>query len=258
MKTLLIETGDLMTDVAFSGLHGGKEIQWSHLTNDLLIVQCSIFDTYKITTAMNPIPFGSIEFCKKVALLHGISLPYPPNIPPSLYGIADREIREISGISAIDEYPVFVKPLNDVKAFPGFVAKRHKDFSLYPDVDWDNMPLFTSSVIRDRILAEWRFYINYGKVVGVGHYAGDPMKFTPRMRTLVQDVIKYYDDQPAAYSIDIAITDRPELIEINDAWALGNYGCDYLKYTQMVISRWTQIKNENNAATKVLQSPNQK
>lgn len=241
-----------MTDVAFSGLHGGKEIQWSIQSKKVAITECSIFDAYKIQTAINPVPFGSIEFCKKVALLHGISLPYPPNIPVSLYGIADREISEISHYAAIDKYPIFIKPLNDVKAFPGFVARRHKDLAMYPDVDWDKMPLFTSSPIRGHIRSEWRFYIHNKVVIGIGHYSGDPLVLPPRAKQLVKEVITYYTDQPVGYSIDIAITEeRPELVEINDAWALGNYGCDYLKYTYMVISRWNQILTDNG---KVLQS----
>ena len=213
------------------------------------------------------VPVGSVEFVRKFATLTGVTLPAPLNIPSQLipytegikttsdYMLVSRRNISISKRGDIKKFPVFVKPLNAVKEFTGFVAKSDKDFDLYQDVDWNTIELFCSDPIEADILSEWRCYVLYGKIVNVSNYSGEPTIF-PNIGK-VEMFIKNYTEQPAAYSIDVAVVDggippnRTErmtptiLIECNDAWALGPYGCPPELYAKMIRNRWKEIiKNQ--------------
>jgi hypothetical protein len=51
------------------------------------------------------------------------------------------------------------------------------------------------------------------------------------------------DDKWYYYTLDIGIDDKGinYLIEINDGWAIGNYGLNPIDYFSFVKARWLQI-----------------
>ena len=88
---------------------------------------------------------------------------------------------------------------------------------------------------------EWRGFVLNQELIGLKHYKGDFGKI-PDV-SIIQAAIAKYTSAPAAYSIDVALTyaGKTVLVEINDAFALGSYGLDPVKYAQMIEARWDQI-----------------
>jgi len=198
-------------------------------------------------------PIGTVEFVKTFAEKIGVKLPDPIHATEllKLEGRKYATVRKKDLPLPRKTYPVFVKPLDELKKFTGFVARSEKDFELYPDVDWSNTSLFLTGVLEN-IVSEWRCYVLNGKVFACVNYSGNPTCFP---RTVDIDKMLYnYTNSPVAYSLDIAVCIDKEysescvhtsFIEINDAFSLGYYGGDVEMYTKMLDLRWKEIiKNQ--------------
>lgn len=78
---------------------------------------------------------------------------------------------------------------------------------------------------------------------GVKHYLGDPY-ITPD-ESFVDEVYQLSKSnlEQNSYTLDIGIDVNGEnyLIEINDGWAVGNYGLNPVDYFSFVKTRWLQI-----------------
>ncbi len=194
-------------------------------------------------------PIGTVEFVKAFAEKIGVKLPDPIHATELL----KLEGRKYATVHKKDlplprkTYPVFVKPLKELKKFTGFVAKSEKDFELYPDVDWANTSLFLTDVLEN-IVSEWRCYVLNGKVFACVNYAGNPLAFP--YTHVIQEMVYLLKDYPVAYSLDIGIVDdkvqwKTNFIEVNDAYALGYYGGDVELYTKMLDLRWKEIINSS-------------
>ncbi|WP_238996654.1 ATP-grasp domain-containing protein [Paenibacillus pinistramenti] len=50
---------------------------------------------------------------------------------------------------------------------------------------------------------------------------------------------------PNGYAVDIGLTDKGEtlLIEVNDGYALGQYGLNTLDYAKLLSARWSELTN---------------
>jgi len=241
---VLIETydGEIVSDYAFSGFLGAMQAKWS---NSDFEVKKTTVGGLSIIIPMNRdkviLPIGSIEFMKKSAEILGFEMPNPINTPESLRIWSKRKV----WVSTIDKlyYPVFVKPLTDVKLFTGFVVKRRSDFDLYPELRGFNGELLCSEVISG-ILSEWRCYVLDGKIINCSNYSGDPLQFPDRSK--IEFLLSKYYDSPIGYSLDVMVTkDDTLLVEINDGWALGNYGCDAFGYFKLLKERWIEILKMN-------------
>ena len=200
-------------------------------------------------------PVGTVEFIKAFAEKIGVKLPDPIHATELLQlegrWYSEGILRDEFKSKTKYPFPIFVKPLNELKKFTGFVAKSDRDFDLYPEVDWDNTKLFCTQVIEN-IVSEWRCYVLNGKVFACVNYAGDPLLF-PNEREIIR-MIDYFKSQPISFSLDIALCKNrgngnnyttTRFIEINDAYALGYYGGDVELYTKMLNERWKEItKNQ--------------
>ena len=235
------DCGKINLDVSFAGYMGAGETSWlkggcdtKFASKDGLAIALSQVEFRDDLI----IPFGSVEFIKKFCEIRKVYLPKPLNIPEIFSGILGRKIWECRK-SELNQFPVFVKPLDDLKLFTGFVAKSQKDFDLYPELsDWDGM-LFCSEPL-DEILSEWRCYVLNGKVFNCSCYMGDSLIFPDKNE--IQYLVSAYKDAPAGYSLDVAVTKAgTKLVECNDAWALGYYGGYFVDYFNMVKVRWLEI-----------------
>ena len=76
--------------------------------------------------------------------------------------------------------------------------------------------------------------------IGDYHYNYDPL-----VVDAVLDSFRSWKDRPMACSIDFGVTsdNKTVVIEINDAYALGNYGLHYLDYAKLISARWSQLLN---------------
>ncbi len=240
---VLIESvqGKITLDVSFAGWMGASQSNWKSQTYDIR------FTSKEGLSVILPqvsgelvLPIGSVEFVKKACEILDIELPKPLNIPTSLESGLGRRIWSCkrSEINSI-WYPFFVKPEVELKLFTGFVANSEADFELYPELNGWNGSLLCSEPLG-YIESEWRCYILGGKVLNCSCYNGDALCFPDRNK--IEDLIAGYKDAPTGYALDVAVTgDGTQLIECNDAWALGYYGGEFEQYFKMVRTRWMEI-----------------
>ena len=245
MKLLLQSDwqADNMTDPVGQAIH---QLRWKGVDSTLTAMTLEQLLTYtKLLKYKDYTPIGTVEFVKAFAEKIGVKLPAPIHATEllKLEGRLYATVRKKDLPLPRKTYPVFVKPLKELKKFTGFVAKSEKDFELYPDVDWSNTSLFLTGVLEN-IVSEWRCYVLNGKVFACVNYAGDPLKFPNS--AAIRNCIDNFESAPIAYSLDMAITDHTQFIEINDAYALGYYGGDVELYTKMLDLRWKEITELSN------------
>ena len=136
-----------------------------------------------------------------------------------------------------DKWPVFIKPVEE-KQFTGVVVRSAKDLigCGIAGVDQD---ILCSEVVD--IVAEWRVFVRYGKILDVRPYRGDWRKhFDPGV---IENAVNDYMNAPAGYSADFGLTadGRTLLIEVNDGYALGCYGLFYIDYAKLLSARWAEL-----------------
>lgn len=166
------------------------------------------------------------------------------NIPVIDHSWTDTFLRRKSevfeNIDSIDKYPCFIKPAEEIKAFTGFVSS---------DREFSNMCSYNykGSVLRQEVISiksEYRVYMsNLLGILGVHWYSGDPFA------KLDKDFVEFVCNQSRhnlseqSYTLDFGIMDDGEtfLIEVNDGWAIGNYGLPPLKYYNFVKNRFLQL-----------------
>lgn len=134
-------------------------------------------------------------------------------------------------------WPVFVKSVEQ-KKLTGKVVSKIADL-VGCGIAGEDYPVFCSEPVN--MLAEWRIFVRYGKVLDAKLYRGDwTQHYDP---DIVEAAIADFKSAPDAYGIDFAVTDKGEtiLIEVNDGFALGCYGMAYWNYAKFLITRWSQI-----------------
>jgi hypothetical protein len=229
-------SGEIISDYCFKGWLGAKNAE--HDVKLMSLASVSVLPNRE--SLKDVLPIGSVEYMTWFfTYVHEIPIPKPLHVQD--YMSTGRWWSEVSTRKYV-KYPCFVKPLNDIKKFTGFVAKSEKDFELYPELeDWDG-PYMTSEVLYG-IESEWRCFVHKKKIVNISNYKGDSTKM-PDRRTLDSLIIlAETKDLPTAYTIDVARlnTDECALVELNDMWAIGPYGCKEDDYFAMLKDRWNQI-----------------
>ena len=78
-------------------------------------------------------------------------------------------------------------------------------------------------------------------VLNVAHYKGDALSF-PKAE-VIREAVKSFTTAPIGYGMDWGVTadGRTILIEINDGYALGNYGVRGQHYTALIECRWREL-----------------
>lgn len=227
--------------------------------DDIMEVPARRYKSY--TSDGNLMVVACVEDTVKYFERLGIPEPQAINVPQFLIdkGYIKRKLSYMT-LNEFMEYepnmPMFVKPLYKVKAFPsGVNTKRNMLPALLNDYkgDW-NIPVLVSEVVN--MISEYRVYVSKKRgIIGMKHYQGDEFVF-PDVKTLRNIVgeLLMRDDLPASFSADFAIIrnetyhDRSwyglhhtELIEVQDAWAIGAYGLDGDKYLSFLMERWAEL-----------------
>lgn len=174
----------------------------------------------------------------------GVSRPEPLDYPESLQAWFGRNIR-LSTLGAVresvsgahTERPFFLKPVEH-KLFTGHLLERYSHFA-----ETEDFPATTMVWVSEPVdfVSEWRCFVSGGRLVGIKHYLGDPWVL-PDKKSVIQ--MKYdFEQAPSAYALDVGITEdgRTLLVEVNDAFALGNYALSSLTYSEMLIDRWQEL-----------------
>lgn len=124
-----------------------------------------------------------------------------------------------------DNWGKFIKPKAGSKVFTGRVVNgTHDLIGIGLPFDY---PIWISEVVE--FIAEWRCFVLDGRVLDVRPYTGDyHAQFDA---SVIDEAISCWKDAPIAYGLDIGVTrdGRTLVVEVNDGYALGNYGLSPLK-----------------------------
>lgn len=176
-------------------------------------------------------------------------IPYYPEVLNEFLGrkIWTDKINSIASDKEKWSVGYFVKPVTE-KAFTGKTISSLSDL-IGCGNEHEDFDVFVSEPID--ILAEWRCFILYDRIVDVRLYGGlSGSTYDGFMYHYDSDVLKRildaflsWDERPAACSIDICYTKdgRTLLVECNDAYSLGSYGLNGIFYARMISARWSQI-----------------
>ncbi len=77
--------------------------------------------------------------------------------------------------------------------------------------------------------------------MNVAHYLGEPVWF-PNPNVMRAALDAFYEC-PIAFGMDWGVTEQGDtlLVEVNDGFALGNYGVRRFQYTAMIEARWREL-----------------
>jgi hypothetical protein len=135
---------------------------------------------------------------------------------------------------------IFIKPQNFLKGFAPTIVDT---FEKYKEIVNLGLDVIISSKVE--FISEYRCFIHDKKIKSCQHYLGDLYKY-PDL-TVVDEAIRLFKSAPIAYSIDVGVLDTGEtsLVECNDGWSLGSYGCDPMIYSRVLAERWVEILKQN-------------
>lgn len=203
---------------------------------------------------------GKLELARDTAVVGGIltvraalaqlgapapaNIDYPEPLLPFLLRRVERTtIRDAHRRCADDRYdpPIFIKPVTGHKEFTGHVLAAYRDrlqtaaWALAePDTE-----IWLSEVVA--FVAEWRFFVHAGRIVGVGHYHGDPLQYPDP--AVVRAAVAAWTAAPVAYTLDFGVLadGRSALVEVNDGFAFGCYGLHPFDHARMLAARWCEM-----------------
>jgi ATP-grasp domain, R2K clade family 2 len=173
----------------------------------------------------------------------GVTPPELPSIPPQIAAFAERAVGT-STLGAVRAQvnagqSIFIKPLpQDRKLFPGKVLREFRDLISTTHLP-DAQIVVASAVVEFR--SEYRVFVLDGEILGIRHYKGDMRRFPDF--AVIDRAIAAYSNAPAAYAIDFGIVEdgRTLLVETNEAYALGCYGLQELRYSSLIERRWQEL-----------------
>ncbi len=210
------------------------------LAYDVKLISANDIYTNKYNITREDVFGGHVQLCQYIWKQLKVADPCIPTYPEEFKPYLQRNIQKMSAgnfrklLQENEEFGnlLFVKPVTN-KLFTGFTCLTGQDFDSKTNCG-DNVEVYVSSNVN--FGAEFRAYIYKGKVVDCYRYWGDDWKAT----TPVDDIEKMAalsKVKSIFYSIDVGInvcSRKTLLVEVNDGYALGNYGLapiDYARYT---------------------------
>ena len=143
----------------------------------------------------------------------------------------------------------FVKPVKS-KVFTGKIIRSINDLVGCGNCHEDYEVIVSEPI---DILAEWRCFIIYDKIVDVRpygsisslNYNGYLYHYDSKVLQDMLSTFKNWNERPMACSMDICYTKdgRTLLVELNDAYSLGCYGLPDILYAKLISARWSQLLN---------------
>lgn len=139
--------------------------------------------------------------------------------------------------SLVNKY--FVKPVNH-KQFNGMVWHNDEFSRRLIVTQPDDTEVWISDYVN--FVSEYRSFILDGEVLDCRHYKGD-WSIAPKKNIVKAGVEAMKGSCPIAYCLDWGITDDGHtlLVEMNDAYAFGNYGLNPVYCAHMLSARWYEM-----------------
>jgi ATP-grasp domain, R2K clade family 2 len=227
------EDGEFTSRNVFSAYEGFREFGYE-------MIKYHTEDMPSLDLSPDAIVVGGIGMIHQALQRLGITPPLPIQPPEELHPYLGRRIWQsnIAQIRKLEHVPVFIKPLHGSKTFTGHVISEFKDLIKTSHID-ANYPVMAQDALK--FVSEWRVYLLGKEVKGIGQYHGDPLAHPDA--NLIKKTISAYQSPPVACGMDFAVLASGEtvLLEINDAYSLGNYGVWHYHYARMLEARWDQL-----------------
>lgn len=170
----------------------------------------------------------------------GLPMPEPLDYPDELKPFYGRKIWK----GTLDDVrrwplssgPVFVKPIQQ-KLFTGFVwYGTGKNRLTVATID-DETPVYMSEVVE--FISEARAYIKRGTLLDVHRYKGS-YSVGPA-QNVVEAAVKALGNKTCAIVFGVTNKGETFVVEVNEAYALGNYGLRAIQYAQLIEARWEEL-----------------
>ena len=135
---------------------------------------------------------------------------------------------------------VVIKPTDKLKKFTGFLLSS-RDNWLLTEGAGDGTNIICSEPVK--FVSEYRVPVINGIIKDYCHYFSNSIMVD---KNVVQNMVMDYIDAPSAYCLDVGVLDTGEtaLIEINDAFACGSYSMSDEVYSELLITRWNELKRQ--------------
>jgi hypothetical protein len=208
-------------------------------------IQSGTLDPWLLHRADEMVVRAGVEAIRLLMTRAGRPTPPVFDLPPSLSDWIGRftwettlgEVRNQVD-SEVSFNPFHIKPLLHQKLFKGTVVYGLRDLIASAALP-DDTPVLAQQ--RIEFISEWRVSVLRNKILNVANYKGDPLKF-PDVTT-VQAAIEAFNNRPIAFAMDWGITAAGQtmLVEVNDGYAMGNYGLSGMPYTAMIEARWREL-----------------
>ena len=211
------------------------------------LISASEIYTNKHSITKDDVFGGHVQLCQYIWKQLKVADPCIPNYPEELKEYFGRSIRKMkfkSFLKILQENEnfgkiYFVKPVAN-KLFTGFTCVTERECCSKTNCS-NNTDVYVSSYVN--FGAEFRAYVYKGKVVDCFRYWGDDWKvITPHMN--IEEMVSKLKVNAIFYSLDVGIdTDKQRtlLMEVNDGYALGNYGLQAVDYAKYSSNRWLEI-----------------
>lgn len=202
----------------------------------------------KVPITRGSVVVGGIGTVRQAVKRFGFQSPENFDYPEPLRSFLGREISvltiaEVHAMCVDDKIPqpIFIKPVTGHKDFDGHIVSCFRD--LIRTAGWLHQAPDTKvwvSEIRD-FISEYRYFVNRGSVIGVGHYRGNPLVVPDTSK--VQQAVDAWEDAPVSYTLDFGVTKEGStlLVEANDGFSFGCYGLPAIKYARMLEDRWCEM-----------------
>jgi hypothetical protein len=146
----------------------------------------------------------------------------------------------IGEVRKMVDLPLFVKPLNEHKAFKGCVVRGAAEL-----IQSAHLPDATSVVVSDPVefVSEFRGFVHWDELIGFQHYRGNPLVFPDPQYVREAVALMSTRYTPVGYSLDFGVLadGRTTVVEANDGFSLGAYGLAWWVYVPMVLDRWLEM-----------------
>lgn len=189
------------------------------------------------------VPVGSLDFCTKIAESQGCPHLTALNIPIPL---RDEEFtgRNVFDVASSDELMQLLRISGKLLVKPGDTVKRFEAMSVssrnVAALTKDNPgPYFVSEILKEDILAEWRFFFFRGRIISAHPYVMEA--YVAPDLAFAETILATWKSAPPAGTLDVAILEngRNVLIEAHPFIACGLYGFDPGEVLlRMLIAAW--------------------
>lgn len=227
---------------AKKGMPGGINLFNAYQGFSEMALECVLFEDAETlgTSQRSDVVVGGLGVVQHALSRFGVE-PVHIDYPHELKKYMGRHVwmstlDEVS--TCVDDWPVFVKPLDDEKRFTGVVVRSTKDLVGRGTSGYNPKVLCSEPV---DFVAEWRCFVRYGKVLDVRPYQGDWHAHLDG--NIIDAAVSDFVTAPAGYAADFGVTSdgRTLLVEVNDGYALGCYGLQHNLYAKLLSARWAEL-----------------